>query len=158
MDTPTQNSEPLPDVRVVVPGEPRGKGSVRSRIATARSGHQFVATYTDEQTRSYESILRSEAALAMRGRVPFNGPLRVLVCAFMSLPESWPEKKRNAALLGYHRPIVKPDWENIAKTLDAFTGIVWVDDKQIVSGLVEKYYAATPRLVVEIWQQRGPLL
>jgi len=147
-----------PDVTVVLPGEPRGKGSVRSRIVSGRSGQQFVATYTDAETRSYEGMLRLAAERAMSGRRPLLGALRVRVVAHMPVPTSWSLKRSAAAHAGYVRPTVRPDWENIAKTLDALTGVVWADDKQIVSGSIEKFYAPKPMLVVDVWEQRGALI
>jgi Holliday junction resolvase RusA-like endonuclease len=146
-----------PDVSVVLPGEPKGKGAPRARVISAK-GRTFAHIYPDPETKSYEGMLRQVAALAMRERNPLASALRVRVIAHMSIPASWSESKKTAALAGYVRPTVKPDWENIAKTLDALTGVVWVDDKQIVSGVIEKFYAAKPQLVVDVWEQRGALI
>ena len=45
----------------------------------------------------------------------------------------------------------KPDWDNIAKVIcDALNGIAWVDDSQIVSGTVAKYYAEESKVLVFI--------
>jgi Holliday junction resolvase RusA-like endonuclease len=150
-------SEHSPDVTVVLPGEPKGKGAPRARVVTA-GGRAFAQIYPDPETKSYEGMLRQVGALAMRSRNPLAGALRVRVTAHMSVPTSWPERKKAAAFAGYVRPTVRPDWENIAKTLDALTGVVWIDDKQIVSGVIEKFYAAKPQLVVDVWEQRGALI
>jgi len=147
-----------PDVSVVLPGEPKGKGAPRTRIVTTRTGAHYAHIYADPRTQSYEGMLRQVAALAMRGRSPLANALRVRVIAHMSVPTSWSRTRRLAAMSGFIRPTVKPDWENIAKTLDALTGIVWIDDKQIVSGMIEKFYAAKPQLAVDVWEQRGALI
>jgi Holliday junction resolvase RusA-like endonuclease len=34
--------------------------------------------------------------------------------------------------------------------LDALNGVVWRDDAQIVSGLIEKYFSDRPRLSVQV--------
>lgn len=46
----------------------------------------------------------------------------------------------------------KRDWDNYHKlSMDALSGIVFVDDVQIVSALVEKYYSKeNPRIEIEI--------
>lgn len=84
----------------------------------------------------------------MKARHPIDMPLKVSITAVMEIPTSWSLKKRSAALGGIVRPTVAPDWDNIAKTIDALNGIVWLDDKQIVSGFVEKIYGMDPRLEV----------
>lgn len=129
-------------------GEPRGKGRPRFVRAT---GHAF----TPARTRSYESALRLAAQDAMDGAAPLDGPLRVSVEAHFPVPASWSHKKRSAALLGVTRPTTRPDWENIAKMLDAFNEIVWRDDKQVVEGAISKHYSDRPRLRVEVQPVNG---
>lgn len=146
-----------PDVSVILPGEPKGKGAPRARIATAGT-RIFARIYSDPNTRSYEGMLRLAARTAMRERDPLASALRVRVMAYMSVPTSWSNKRRLDALAGHIRPVVRPDWENIAKCLDALTGIVWVDDKQIVSGVIEKFYSSRPMLSVDVWEQRNGAL
>jgi Holliday junction resolvase RusA-like endonuclease len=124
-------------------GEPKGKGRPRF---VRRTGHAF----TPQRTASYEAMLRHEAALAMDERSPLEGALRVQVGAYFAVPQSWSAKKRAAALGGAIRPTKRPDWENVAKMLDAFNGVIWRDDAQVVSGLIEKYYSDRPRLRVEV--------
>jgi Holliday junction resolvase RusA-like endonuclease len=133
-------SEP---VVIELVGEPRGKG--RPRFAR-RTGHVF----TPQRTASYEAMLRHEAALVMATRPPLKGTLRVQVSAYFGVPQSWSAKKRTAALAGTIRPAKRPDLDNVAKMLDAFNGVVWIDDAQIVSGLIEKHYSDRPRLRVEV--------
>ena len=66
------------------------------------------------------------------------------------MPKSWSGKRKDAALHGFERPTVAPDWDNIGKCLDALNGIVWQDDKQIVSATVEKVYGQLPRIEIEV--------
>jgi Holliday junction resolvase RusA-like endonuclease len=124
-------------------GEPKGKG--RPRFAR-RTGH----AYTPQTTASYEACLRHEAALAMVGRPPLEGALRVQVSACFGVPQSWSAKKRDSALAGLIRPTKRPDIDNVAKMLDGLNGIVFGDDAQIVSAIIEKHYSARPRLRVEV--------
>jgi Holliday junction resolvase RusA-like endonuclease len=127
---------------IELPGEPRGKG--RPRFA---KGH----AYTPATTASYERDLAWAAKIAMRGRKPLMGSLRVTVTAFMSIPSSWFAASRRDALAGVIRPTGKPDWDNVGKiAADALNGIAYIDDSQIVTATVSKVYAATPALRVEV--------
>lgn len=156
-----------PDLVVILPGPVRGKGDKRSRVATARDGRTFVHVFPDAETKSYTAQLKYAATEAMRqaGRVTpdgtprlFTGALRVRINALFAVPGSWSNKQRGRALNGEVRPTVKPDWDNVAKMCDAFKGIIWRDDVQIVDGRVVKAYAEAPAYEIEIWEQTGLLL
>lgn len=130
-------------VRVCLWGVPAGKGRPRF---SRKNGVAF----TPAKTRAFENHLGAEAAKAMNGTAPLEGPLAVFVLAVFPIPQSWSMKKKAAALIGQIRPTTKPDWENVAKTLDAFNQIVWRDDSQVVDGRVKKIYGDRPRLVVTV--------
>ena len=147
-----------PDVVVSLPGEPKGKGRPRARIATTSRGHQFVSVYTDADTRSYEGMLRFAGAQAMRGRVPLHCALKVQLTATFSIPGSWSGKKQGQAIAGLIRPTSRPDADNILKSVDALNGVVWKDDSLIVDCRIEKYYGHSPSLLIEVWQHTGLLL
>lgn len=125
-------------VVLVIPGLPVAKGRPRF----TKGGF----AYTPDKTRQYEKMVASLAKTAMTGRLPFDCPLKVMVTAFMKMPQM--SKKRTAdALTGYILPAVKPDADNLAKAaLDACNGIIWRDDALICSLLVKKRYAVEPRL------------
>jgi|KBSMisStaDraftv2_1062788.scaffolds.fasta_scaffold187901_1 Holliday junction resolvase RusA-like endonuclease len=132
---------------VELAGTPLGKGRPRFMRAT---GH----AYTPERTRNFETNLRLAAQDAMNGEPPLQGQLYVNVEAYFPVPQSWSIKKKSAAALGMMQPTTRPDWENIAKMLDAFNTIVWRDDAQIVEGRIAKYYSDRPRLRVEVSELR----
>lgn len=126
---------------IELPGEPRGKGRPRF---SRKSG----TAYTPAPTRSYEGALRFAAQEAMAGRSPIDGPVTVRVEALFTIPASWSRKKKALALCGALKHTGKPDWENVAKMLDAFNGIVWRDDSQVFEGEIVKAYSERPRLRV----------
>lgn len=130
-------------VVIELPGIPMGKGRPRF---VRRTG----IAYTPEATRSYEGALKQQAFMAMAGRAPFEGPVSVRVDAYFPVPENWSAKTRAKALAGEILHCKRPDWENVAKMLDAFNSIVWVDDKQVTAGLVVKHYDLRPRLAVTV--------
>lgn len=124
-------------------GEPRGKGRPRFSRLTG-------AAYTPERTARYEERLAWIAQAEMAGRPLLDGPIRLDVQIYMSIPKSKPKKWREAALSGDIRPTGKPDWDNVAKMTDALNKVVWHDDGQVVFATVCKYYSDRPRLEMTI--------
>jgi Holliday junction resolvase RusA-like endonuclease len=124
-------------------GEPNGKG--RPRIST-RNGQ--VRAYTPEKTRHYSAALRMAAQAAMEGHDPFAGPVKVIVFAMFSIPASFSGKKRKQALFEELYPTKKPDIDNIAKHFDALNGVVWTDDKNVISCHIYKRYNEHPELQI----------
>lgn len=77
-----------------------------------------------------------------------------MVC-YCALASSDSRKKRAAKLSGAIRPAKKPDCDNIGKIVaDSLNGIAYKDDAQIVSMVIEKYYAEIPRVEVKITEVR----
>ena len=121
-----------------VPGDPHGKG----RPKFARRGN-FVQTYTDKKTTSYEDLVRFHANIAMVDLAPLESAVAVYIYIKLAVPKSYSKKRSEACLSGLERPTKKPDWDNVAKSIcDAMNGIVYIDDTQIVDAHVTKVYAA----------------
>ena len=138
----------LDNIRIELAGAPMGK----ERVRVTKTGH----AYTPERTVNFEARLAHAAQAVMDGRPLLDGPLSVIVQAFMPVAASKPKKFQEAALLGSIRPTKKPDWDNFGKMLDALNLIVWADDAQIVDGRVLKWYSARPRLVVTVQKINQP--
>lgn len=133
---------------VVIEGEPVAKG----RPKFARRG-AFTTTYTPEKTREYEAMVAAEARATMAGAQPMSGPISIHLQLFLSIPASYSKKKAQACRDGLVVPTKKPDWENVAKSVcDAFNGIVWNDDSQVVDAFVSKRFADSPCVVATITQ------
>ncbi len=133
--------------RIELAGPPRGKG--RGRAVSTPLG---ARVYTDAKTRSYEAQLRFAAQQAMRGEPPTGLPVRLAMSVFFAVPASWSKKKRAQALAGTLWPTVKPDADNSLKLTDALNGVVFDDDKQVVSAQVFKCYAEHPGLLIEVFE------
>ena len=56
---------------------------------------------------------------------------------------------------GLIRPLVTPDFDNLAKTYtDALQGVLLLNDNIITSGRVEKYFSIKPRINIKLrWQK-----
>jgi len=139
------------DLVFTLAGAPRGKERVKHTFGP--TGH----AYTPEKTVTFESRLAYAAQEAMNGRPLFDGPLHLVLCAYMPIPTSKPNRWKAEAASGLIRPTIKPDFDNIAKCVDALNLVVWVDDKQIVSAVIEKHYSEAPRTVVKV-RKVNPLM
>lgn len=129
-----------------VPGEPQGKG--RARVGRVNGQARM---FTPAKTVAYEGLIALAAKQAMAGRAPILGPVALRIHAWHTVPASWSRKRRHEAISGLLRPTTKPDADNIAKAVgDGGNGVLWADDKQIVSLAVERRYAERPGLRVEV--------
>lgn len=78
-------------------------------------------------------------------------PCDVDICAYMKTPSSYNKQDTILAELGLHRPIFKPDFDNIAKKYsDMFNKNVWLDDTLVVDGSIHKFYSVLPRIEIRI--------
>lgn len=123
-----------------IPGDPRGKGSVR-----VYNGHAMK----DAKTAEYmtRAILVFQAAARASGWARLDGPWWVELRVYVDRPARLVPKAKARTPQPPAEPFVapcKPDCDNIAKAvLDAMvqSGIV-EDDKACVSLLVRKFYVA----------------
>ena len=132
------------DFELILDGEPIGKGRPRFSRGT---GH----AYTPEKTARFEERLAWAAQDTMKRRPLFDGPLRVLINAYFSIPLSKSAKWKLAALEQKILPTKKPDIDNIIKGVaDSLNKVVYVDDTQIVSLAAGKFYSDRPRIEIFI--------
>jgi len=121
-------------IRFSVHGRPVGKG--RARVSLRRG---FAVAYTPAKTREFESRVRAAALQAASG--PLIGPLRVRLSVQFCPPESWPRRRREAAISGAMWHGSKPDLDNVVKAvLDGMSGVAFLDDHQVVELVAQKRY------------------
>lgn len=71
--------------------------------------------------------------------------------AFFKTPSSFNSVEKYLAELGVYTPISKPDWDNIGKKYcDMTNENLWVDDRLVIEGTVEKLYSVLPRVEITI--------
>lgn len=133
----------MSEVFILVPGDPVGKQSVRvAKIAG------FARKYMPRKTRDYEALCAKEAAQSYGDREPMTGPVELKLQIFLPIPKSWTKAKKEAARLGQIAPTKKPDSSNVQKAVeDGFTGVIWVDDCQVVDHHVTKRFSDTPCVI-----------
>jgi Holliday junction resolvase RusA-like endonuclease len=133
-------------VEFTIDGPPHGKGRPRFR----RFGN-FVSTYTDAKTKTYETLVKEAAKQAMGSSPPLEGPVRFDCLIRLPVPKSYPKKRLEACLNGSEWPTKKVDIDNIVKSVsDAMNGIVFIDDSQVVILRAVKTYSAEPGVDVKV--------
>lgn len=137
-------------IAFTIPGVAVAKGRARF----SRQGG-FVRTHTPEKTVKYENLVKLFASEIMAGREPFSKPLALSVDVYMPIPASWSKKRRELALCGLIGATNKPDVSNVLKAIeDGMNGVVYRDDKLIVSGTFSKQYGSVPRVEVRVQEFR----
>jgi Holliday junction resolvase RusA-like endonuclease len=140
------------NVRIDIPGDPKGMGRAKSRLIKTKDGRQFTTHYTPEASRIEAGVIRMYAEKAMAGQAPFQGPAVLHVAAYLPVPKSFTKKMREGALTQVPTvwPTKKPDFDNISRFIDQLKGVVWGDDCQVVDSHTFKRYTDRPRLVIQI--------
>ena len=133
-------------------GEPIGKG--RPRV-TARGG-KFAHAYTPKRTKDFEDAIRFEFNVSNCEQMPVydkGTPLQAEMTFAFGVPKSYSKKKRAACLNGEIMHTIKPDTDNIVKSvLDALSGAAFADDSQVVKVTAEKIYAEESYVEVVIYE------
>lgn len=116
----------MSEIRFTVIGNP---------IPKARAVVTSHGAYTPERTKSWEAQVKDAARLAMDGRPPLEGPVSVV-------------------LTFYRKTKHRVDGDNLTKAaLDACTGVLWLDDDQVLDMFWRKRLDRdNPRAVVRVWE------
>lgn len=138
-----------------VPGPAVAKA--RARIYRSPSGHSMA--YTPKKTVNYENYIKMCFQSAKPPSwEPYTGPVALNIRVYEQIPASFSKKRRQMALDGLIFPEKKPDWDNYGKIFsDALNGLAYLDDKQVVLGMVTKTYGATPGALVTICRVLAPI-
>lgn len=122
-------------------------GKARARVV---NGH----AYTPKKTVAFENFVRAMALKAYGKTEPYEGDVGVTIKEYYEIPKSWTKKKKLLAQNNDIRPSVKPDIDNVVKSvLDGMNTTksklgIYRDDKQVVSLTVDKWYSDKPGVYV----------
>lgn len=106
--------------------------------------------YTPKETVDYENWIKHCYLMKYIEEKPLEIPLAINIVAYYEIPKSTSKKRKQQMLDGEILPTIKPDTDNIAKSiLDALNGIAYKDDKQVVDLRVRKIYGDAPG--VSVW-------
>jgi len=139
-------------ISFTVYGSPSGK----ARPKFAKIGNHMQSYQTKEQNAA-ENYIKMAYLEAAKGFY-FTGALAMQVIAYFPIPKSVSKKKKEQMLLGEIRPTIKPDCDNILKSIaDSLNKIAYDDDKQIVSAIFDKFYSGRPRTFIELKEELNRL-
>ena len=128
-----------------------GKIQAKQRPRFSRSG----VVYTPKETRIYENFVRAcyfDYASQYKWE-PYDGQIRAEVEVFIQVPKSDSKAKKQAKLAGEIRPTIKPDCDNLAKSiLDSLNGLAYQDDRQIIELSVKKFYAEQSEVKIKLME------
>lgn len=138
-------------MEIIIYGEPVPQG--RPKFASF-GGH--VHAYDPAKSKNYKQLVRfwvTQYLKKLEGFTPYENALCVDLTFYLGIPNSWSKQKRIQASQGVIRPTSKRlgDADNLCKSVtDAISGLVYVDDSQIVNLGISKYYSETPRCVLKV--------
>lgn len=113
-----------------------------------------VKHYTKDKIRDWKTLAGWIAREAMGSKMPFDGCLGLEFHFCLAVSKSWPRWKKNAALAGLIAPAGKPDLDNLIKGIkDAMTGVVYMDDGQVIGSTEKKRYGLAPYVEVVVTHQ-----
>lgn len=111
-----------------IPGDP---------VPFARSGGNGKLRFTPKRQRDFMGPVRLAAHKATNGAPPLAGPVELAIRATYLIPSSWPKKRATTAKWR----TATPDADNLAKIVaDTINAIVFVDNAQVASLIVQKQY------------------
>ncbi len=128
----------------VVDGQPHAKHRPRfSRF----SNHVF----TEKSDHDYEALVMLSFLEKYPQAEPIDTAVSVVIRAFFSIPKGTTKNRRQLMESGAILHTVKPDADNVIKSvLDGLNGIAWRDDKQVTDLMIQKRYGNKPRIEVII--------
>jgi Holliday junction resolvase RusA-like endonuclease len=113
---------------------------------------------SEKRIKSWMNTVRNAAQLAYGAQMPIAGPVAVEMTFFRKRPDNQVGTGRNAGVVkewAPRYPIVYPDVLKLARGIeDAMTGVVYLDDAQIVEERTLKLFTSPgtePRVEVTVW-------
>ena len=121
-------------------------------IPKGRPRFSKFGTYTPVKTKNFEEAIKIYARKVMGSQEPLETALEAFLYFRMGVPKSYSKKRTEACLSGSERPVTRNgDLDNLTKgVLDAFNGVIFKDDCQIVEMHLTKVYAEQPGIDVLI--------
>lgn len=145
--------------KVILYEVPEGSPRPRMRLINRRNfanmalkNSNFIQVYSPVGTEDNKFMkkLITQKEFNTLNRLIYT-PCIVNYRAFLRTPSTYNAVDVYLAELGVHRPINKPDWDNIGKKYcDMTNENLWIDDRLVIEGTVEKYYSILPRIEITI--------
>lgn len=133
-------------IKMTIPIEPVGQ----LRLRATRYGRTHV--YDPQKTSDFKKAVNTYARWDMKQRrlQRIEGkPIHVNLHIYRPVQKSLSKKERELRLSDVHKPTVKYDIDNYIKAIfDALNGVIWDDDRYIISVYAIKHYTDRPRIEI----------
>lgn len=149
---------------VFIPGIPKPGGSKQANLIYRRNGEivrnkvtgrPVIAVRDMADNKDWKATCKHFAGEKYL-LPPTSLPLHVDFIFYFTRPKSHYGSGRNAFMVKDSAPpypAVKPDTTKLVRCAeDALSGVVWIDDVQIVSQTAKKLYSDRPGLQLRVWQ------
>lgn len=121
-----------------------------SNIAMSNSNFVHVYSLTGHEDQVFMKRLVSQEEFDALDSMICT-PCIIDIYTFLKTPSCYNKEDTILAEIGLHRPISKPDWDNLGKRYsDMFNTNVWLDDTLVIDGSVHRYYSILPRVEIRI--------
>lgn len=121
-------------------------GKERPRVNT-----YTLKVYTPNKTKDYEQLIQQYFKIKYPNSYELEGRISIKIIAYLKIPKSTRKIKTQEMLENKISPTKKPDVDNIGKVvLDALNKVAFKDDNQVSKIMVEKRYAITEKICIEI--------
>lgn len=142
-----------PAVYFFVPGKAAPGGS-KTAFGFKRANGSIGARIIDagKNNKQWRAVVSLEAKGAMTAP-PLTGPVVARAVFVVARPKSHLNSKGQVKPSAPPFPTTKPDATKLWRAVeDAMTGIVWIDDAQVIHQSVSKVYGDTPGVHVAAYQ------
>lgn len=134
---------------ITIPGKPTAKQNPK---ASVRGKHVFFYSTQEKEMKIVRDIINSQWKFK-----PISGAVSLKIVFYMPIPMGTSKVKREKMLAGEILHTKRPDKDNMEKFLqDRMTGIVFMDDSQIVHTDSWKVYGDPTRTEIEIKLAKPP--
>ena len=111
-----------------LPGQPVSQLRAKAATRRGKDGQFHARVYEPAKSARHKAALATEARRRFNGN-PLEGPLSVEILFVFRCPVSDRRVKAPTPRRPHDK---KPDLDNLVKMVDAFNGLLWRDDAQIV--------------------------
>lgn len=129
-------------IEIVAVGRPQPQGWLK---AVTLPGRKFtVLVDGNKKLRAWRKTVRKAAEAVMRDHQPFERETPVVAQLQFCFRRPKSAKSRT-------HPTVKPDLDKLVRgCLDSLTGVVWIDDAQVVRVMTAKHYGEFERVEIRV--------
>lgn len=125
-------------IEIVVPGIPKPAGS--KRVVTNRSTGKAYVIDACDKSRDWKTTVAQVARDGYKGG-PNQCPIRLEIEFIFPRPKSHFRSNGKLKPNAPYGKSTKPDLTKLVRAVeDALTGIIWIDDAQVVLTIAEKHY------------------